>query len=330
MVDYTTFPKIELHLHLDCSLSYDVVKAIRPDISLEEYRSHYLFPSKCTDLADYLHRAYSGVRLMQSAKNIRLVILDLFQQLKSDNVIYAELRFAPLQHLEQDLDSETVVETARNAIREGSELTGVKASLILCTLRHFSKAQSMETVKLVKKHMDDIIVGFDIAADEAGHPIDNHIKAFDFANRENIPCTAHAGEAKGPESVWETLDHFHPSRIGHGVRSIEDPRLIQYLKDKNIHLEVCPVSNVIINIVDKIENHPIDSLFKQDVSLSINTDARALMNNDLASEYAILSKVFNWSKEDFLKCNLEAINHAFTDNETKDKLRQRIISAYRN
>lgn len=330
MVDYKSLPKIELHLHLDCSLSYEVVKTIRPGTSLEEYNSKYVFPSKCTDLADYIQRAYSGIALMQTTKNIRLVILDLFKQLKEDNVIYAELRFAPLQHLEQGLDARTVIETARDAIIEESTKTGIKCGLILCTLRHFSEAQSVETVELLREYLDDTVVAFDIAADEAGFPIDNHIKAFRIAKEYNIPCTAHAGEAKGPESVWETLKHFHPSRIGHGVRSIEDPELIRFLKNNNIHLEVCPVSNVIINIVDAFDQHPVDSLFRENVSLSINTDARALMNNDLTSEYRLLSNTFNWKMAEFMKCNLEAIKHAFTDNRTKAELRSRILKAYKN
>ena len=136
--------------------------------------------------------------------------------------------------------------------------------------------------------------------------------------------TAHAGEAKGAESVWETLKNFHPSRIGHGVRSTEDTNLMEFLKQENIHLEVCPTSNVQTNVVDKIKNHPVDKIYKSGVSMSINTDARTISNVDLRQEYETLEKYFNWEKEQFLKCNLEAIKHAFISSEKKAILVKKI------
>ena len=237
-MNYSGFPKIELHLHLDCSLSYEVVQLIDPSVTEEEYRRSFIAPAKCTDLADYISRAVKGVELMQTEEQLRLVTLDLFQQLKKDNVIYAEIRFAPLQHLQKGLTPANVVQAVNAAVAEGIRETGVEARIILCTLRHYSDAQSMETVRLVEQFRGTHVVGFDIAADEAGFPIDNHIAAFHYANEKGFPCTAHAGEAKGAESVWETLQHFHPQRIGHGVRSTEDENLLQFLKKKAIHLEV--------------------------------------------------------------------------------------------
>jgi adenosine deaminase len=206
--------------------------------------------------------------------------------------------------------------------------TGVEGRLILCTLRHYTEEQGMETVRLVEKFKGTNVVGFDIAGDEAGFPIDSHIKAFQYAREKNISCTAHAGEAKGPESVRETLRHFHPSRIGHGTRSAEDEELLDFLKEENIHLEVCPSSNIQVNVFDKIENHSSDKIYKRGVSMSINTDARAITPVTLASEYELLEKTFKWNKQHFLKCNLEAIEHSFTTAEVKEQLRKRIISAY--
>ena len=159
-------------------------------------------------------------------------------------------------------------------------------------------------------------------------PIDNHITAFQFAHEHRIHCTAHAGEAKGAESVWETLNHLHPSRIGHGVRSAEDEKLLDFLKEKNIHLEVCPTSNIQVNVFDTIENHPADKLYNHGVSMSINTDARTITPVTLTSEYDLLTKIFGWEKEHFLRCNLEAIEHAFCDDTIKDKLKEKIIAAY--
>ncbi len=328
-MDYSKFPKVELHLHLDCSLSYDVVKQINPAITYEEFRDSFVAPPKCTDLADYLTRAIKGFELMQTKEQLRLVVLDLFKQLKADNVIYAELRFAPLLHLQKGLTAAEVVETVNQAVTDGIKQTGVEAGIILCTLRHYTEEQSMETVNLANQYKGTNVIGFDIAGDEAGFPVINHIKAFEFANANSIHCTAHAGEAKGSASVWETLKHFHPSRIGHGVRSAEDNTLLAFLKKENIHVEVCPTSNIQTNVYDKIEDHAADKIYKAGVSMSINTDARTISDTTLADEYKTLEKVFNWDKEHFIKCNLEAIEHSFTTKEKKEKLKEKILTGYK-
>ena len=329
-MDLKDLPKIELHLHLDCSLSYDVVQLLSPDIDYEQYRESFVAPGKCTDLADYISRAATSIALMQTDEQLRLVTLDLFKQLKQDHIIYAEIRFAPLEHIQKGLSGQEVVTAVNTAVSEAMEIYMVKAGIILCTLRHYSEAQSIETVKLVDQNLGTHVVGFDIASDEAGFPIHNHVKAFSYAKEKGIPCTAHAGEAKGPESVWETLHHFHPSRIGHGVRSAEDPLLMEYLKKEDIHLEVCPTSNVQTNVIDNIENHPADKIYRSGISMSINTDARTITPVTLTDEYMTLVDLFGWEKAEFLRCNLEAIRHAFTSDETKKQLRREVITAYQD
>ncbi|MBL7745453.1 MAG: adenosine deaminase [Chitinophagaceae bacterium] len=321
-------PKIELHLHLDCSLSYKVVKQINPAISYEEYQASFVAPPKCTDLADYISRAVKGFELMQTKEQLRLVTLDLCEQLKMDNVIYAEIRFAPLLHIAKGLTPAEVVNAVNEAVMEGMKQYDTEVRIILCTLRHFTEEQSIETIHLVEQFRGTHVVGFDIAGDEAGFPIKNHEKAFRYAHEKNIPCTAHAGEAKGPESVKETLQHFHPSRIGHGTRSAEDERLLDLLRDRNIHLEVCPTSNIQTNVFDRIENHAADKIYRHGISMSINTDARTITPVTLASEYALLERVFKWDKDHFLKCNLEAIEHSFTSAEVKKHLHRKIMAAY--
>jgi len=327
-MNYENQPKIELHLHLDCSLSFDVVKQIKPSITLQEYQESFIAPAKCTDLADYIKRAVKGFELMQTKQQLRLVTFDLFKQLTADNVIYAEIRFAPLLHTLEGLSPEQVVETVNEAVDESIEEYGIHAGIILCTLRHFNEEQSMDTVNLVNKYKGTNVVGFDIAADEAGFPIDSHIKAFQFAKKNSIKCTAHAGEAKGPKSVWETVENFHPARIGHGVRSAEDEKLLSFLKEKKIHLEVCPTSNIQVNVFDKIENHTADKIYNFGVSMSINTDARTISNVTLAQEYELLQRIFNWNKHHFKKCNLEAIEHSFAEDNIKKVIKSQIEKAY--
>ena len=151
--------KCELHLHLDCSLSYDVVVKIDPSITKEDYLQNYIAPAKCTDLADFLTRAVKGIALMQTKEQLQLVVHDLFKQLAADNMLYAEIRFAPLQHTQKGLTPYEVVEATEQATAQAVKETGIEARLILCTLRHFTKEQSMETVKLVEQFKDCYVAG---------------------------------------------------------------------------------------------------------------------------------------------------------------------------
>lgn len=328
-MDFNHLPKVELHLHLDCSLSFDVVTKIDPTISLDDYRDKFIAPSKCTNLVDFLTRAPQGIRLMQSEDELQLVVRDLFTQLKNDNIIYAEIRFAPLLHVEHGLKTDDVVAIVNEATEKAIDVTGIETRVILCTLRHFSETQSLETVKLVHRFRGTKVVGFDIAADEAGFPIDEHISAFHYAHDHKIPCTAHAGEARGPDSMWETIENFRPLRIGHGVRSLEDPELIQYLKEKSIHLEVCPTCNVQIDIFERYQDHPIDTLYKLDLSVGINTDARTITNINLSEEYEKLHRAFGWTGEHFLRCNLNAIQSSFIPEKLKNSIADQLKIGYK-
>jgi adenosine deaminase len=327
-MEWHLLPKVELHLHLDCNLSYEVVSAIDPSVTKEGYLQDYIAPEKCIDLADFLQRAVKGFALMQTKEQLKLVVDDLFKQLVVDNVLYAEIRFAPLQHLQQGLTPYEVVAVTEEATAAAIKQTGIEARLILCTLRHFTEAQSLETIKLVEQFKNTYVAGFDIAADEAGFPIDAHISAFTYAKEKNIFCTAHAGEAKGAASVWETLQYFGPSRIGHGVRSFEDEKLITHLKEHKIHLEICPTCNVQINIYDTYQNHPIDKLYRSGVSLNINTDARTICNINLNREYKKLQKNFGWTMDDFYTTNVNALQAAFIPEAVKTILQAKLKAGY--
>jgi adenosine deaminase len=294
------------------------------EISREEYQQNFIAPANCSSLDEYLKCAQEPIAIMQTKEQLEMVTLDLFHQLQEDNVIYAEIRFAPLQHLEEDLTAEEVVSIVNEATIKGIKETGIEARIILCTLRHYTEEQSMETIKLVEQFRGTKVVGFDIAADET-LPIDNHIKAFEYANEQNIPCTAHAGEARGAESVREVLQNFYPSRIGHGVRSLEDDSLMDHLKENDIHLEVCPTSNVQTGIYELVAQHQVDDIYKRGNSMSINTDGRTISNVSLIEEYLSLNKHFDWQAEHFLKCNHYAIDAAFCNKETKEKIRAKLM-----
>ncbi len=328
-MDLRSLPKIELHLHLDCSLSFQAVSALAPSVSREEYQCEYIAPARCANLADFLSRAPKGFRLMQTEDALRLVAEDVFRQLIDDGVIYAEIRFAPLLHMERGLSSERVVSVVERSVDHLIRETGMQAGLILCTLRHFTEAQSLLTAELVEKFRGSRVVALDLAGDEAGFPLDPHVGAYRYAREHGLFRTAHAGEGLGPESVWETLHLLDPQRIGHGTRSIEDPKLVEHLCRKRIHLELCPSANVqIIPSIGSMEEHPIDRLYRAGVSLNVNSDSRMLTPTTLTTEYECLQRIFKWNERDLLRTNLMGLDAAFADDGVKQQPRKRFLEAF--
>jgi adenosine deaminase len=259
---------------------------------------------------------------MQTEDSLRQVTEDIFEQLRADGVIYAELRFAPLLHTYRGLTPEAVVEAVDRATEQCIQETGIEARLILCTLRHFDSEQSLLTAQLVKSFEGSQVVAIDIAGDEAGFPIEPHIPAYRFAIEHGLHRTAHAGEARGADSVWETLKAFEPTRIGHGVRSVEDPALLNHLRDKRIHLEVCPSSNVQTRTTASYAEHCVDQFYSAGISLGINTDARTITNVTLEQEYARLRQYFSWGDDELIACNCEALRAAFIN----DAMRARLLA----
>jgi adenosine deaminase len=317
-------PKIELHLHLDCAASYAAVARLRPEISLEQYRADFIAPAKCTNLVDFLLRPPRIVALMQDRRGLETIVDDLFDQLARDGVVYAEPRFAPHLHTEAGLEPAEVVEIVNAAVGRASADSGVGARLLLCTLRHYDAATSLEVAQLVEQFRGSLVVALDIAGDEAGYPLDAHLEAFRHAEVHGLRRTAHAGEAAGAASVWETLRRLRPERIGHGARSIEDPELVAHLVATGIHLEVCPSSNVQTNLCDTYADHPIAALHRSGVSLGVNTDGRAITDITLEREYDRLRSTFEWTDEDLMACNVAALEASFAPPDLQTQLRARL------
>src|SRR5438874_10662923 len=327
-MDFKSLPKVEIHLHLDCSLSYAVVSRLNPSITLEDYHNDFIAPAKCINLVQMLTRSANSIALLQTEEQLQLATFDVFEQLQQENVCYAELRFAPLLHTTKGLSAEEVVAIVDAAVASASQATGVEARIILCTLRHFTTEQSLQTVKLIERFKGTRVAALDIAGDEAGYPLEPHVPAFQFAARNGFPYTAHAGESVGAESVWETLRLLGTSRIGHGVHSIEDPALVEHLRKEHIHLELCPTSNYQTNAIDTYADHPIAKLYDAGLSISVNSDDRTLCNINLTREYEQLHAVFGWDETHFFQCNLNAICAAFLPEALKQRLKNQLREGY--
>ncbi len=329
-MNYLRFPKIELHLHLDCSLSYDAVRQITPDITRNQYNRDFIAPEKCLDLADFLKRAPSGFQLMQTESALRLVVGDLVRQLKQENVLLAEIRFAPLLHTQGSLSAHRVVEIVEDETRKQAADSGIKLGLILATVRRFSKQHSMRTAQLAVDFKGSSVVGFDIAGDEAGYPLAPHIPAFQWVKEHGIPITAHAGEARGPGSIRETLKHLSPDRLGHGIRCIEDPALMEQIRDEEIMLEVCPTCNIQTDIYPDYNSHPVNRLLESGIKLSINTDARTITNITLTEEYQKLADTFHWDSAVLFQTNISALDASFIPESEKSELRNTLQQQVRS
>ena len=298
--------KIELHVHLDCSMSYPVAVQIQPGLTEDEWRELLVAPGRCLNLADYLTRADRAVAMLQTEKALELITHDLFRLWKADGVTYGECRFAPLEHTSGGLTADRVLETVCNSFADCSRETGIGGGVIVCSLRHYSARKALESADLALGFQHRGVIGFDLAGDEAGFGLEPQIEAFRRVRLGGMPVTAHAGEACGAESIWEVLRYLEPTRIGHGVRCVEDSELMNVLRDNQIFLEICPTSNVQTGVVAKLEDHPVNRIYEHGIPLCINTDSRTTTPVSLSSEFALMRSVFGWTDLHFQRCGENA------------------------
>lgn len=318
-MNYNDIPKIELHVHLDGSVRIETLARLA-NISIEEAKKISVAPNKCLDLNDYLTRFDLPIKVMQTYDNIKLIAKELAEDLKRENVVYAEIRFAPQQHLKGSLALNQVVEAAL----EGLEEVNIKTKLLLSMMRNDSIEKNKEIIDLAKKYMGKV-VGVDLAGAEALYPTKNFKELFEYANLLEVPFTIHAGEADGINSIISALN-FGAKRIGHGIRCIEDEEVLKRLKEENVLLEICPTSNIQTNIVEDYCSHPFYELYKKGINVSINTDNRTVSNVSLTDEYCNLSNAFNLTLEDFININKNSLDYTFMTNEEKEEIKTILIN----
>lgn len=307
--------KIELHLHLDGSINIDYAnKLIGADVKDK------LIGTNSTSLKNYLEKFDLPGELLQSYDNIEEFSYLLGKDLEADDVIYAEVRFCPLFHIK-----EISVDRVILAILMGfKRVPNVKINLIFCMMRHFTYEENLEIIKLTKKYLGRGVCGIDLAGDEAGFKTSTFKDLFDIVKKEKIPFTIHSGEADGPESLKSAIE-FGAKRIGHGVRCVEDESILNLIKEKKIYLEVCPTSNLDTKVFNNIKEHSIKELVDNNILVTISTDNRTVSNTNLRNEYSILHDAFNFTDEDFIQFNLNAIDAAFISEDEKIQLRSKLL-----
>lgn len=308
-------PKVELHLHLDGAVSIDLASKLT-NISIEELKEKMIAKDKCHNLSEYLTKFDFPCSIMQTKENLTLISKDLVDRLAKQNVIYAEIRFAPMFHINNGLTYEEVVEAVLKGLQSN---LNIKTNLILCMMRGLPRENNLKTIEVAEKYLNKGVCCLDLAGAEDKYPIDDYLELFEIVKSKNIPFISHAGENGTAEEVRKAIN-IGARRIGHGIHAIESEEVLNLIKEKNILLEVCPTSNVQTNSIDKYENHPIEELYKLGIPLSINTDNSTVSNISLTEEYLKLFNYFNFTIEDYKKMNINAINHSFLTKEEKETL----------
>lgn len=321
---------IDLHLHFDGSLSISNARALAAleGVALpeddNELKVALTVSPDCKDLGEYLTKFAFPLSLLQSEAAIEQGMYTLCRELDGEDCIYAEIRFAPQLHLDKGLDQKKVVEAA---IR-GFKRSAIDGGLILCCMRgDDNSALNETTVEIAREYLGKGVVALDLAGNEAGFPTDSFASLFARARELQVPFTIHAGEADCAESVRSALA-MGASRIGHGVRSIEDPALVEILAKNHISLELCPISNIQTTVFDDISEYPIRQFLKAGVAVTVNSDNRSVSATTARQEMLLLKSTFALTDEEEKALLHSSVDAAFASEALKKKLHERVEESF--
>ena len=321
---------IDLHLHLDGSLSLVSVRRLAEIQNItvpesdDEVKRLLSVSADCRDLNEYLEKfAFPGT-LLQTREGLREAVRALAEELKAEGHIYAEIRFAPQKHCEKGLTQDAAV----SAALEGLALTDFPAQLILCCMRgDDNRAENLETVEVAAKYLGKGVCAVDLAGAEALFPTKNFADIFALAKKLGVPATIHAGEADGPESIRDAL-RFGAKRIGHGIRSAEDPALVKLLAETGVPLETCPTSNLNTVVVSDLKDYPFRKLLDAGVKLTVNTDNRSVSATDIKREFMRLTETFSLTRAEVKTLLRNAAEASFALETLKNTLKQKIEASF--
>ncbi|MGV9820413.1 adenosine deaminase [Nocardia xishanensis] len=327
-------PKALLHDHLDGGLRPATVLELAADCGYDDLPAtdEAALGDWFRDAADsgslerYLETFAHTVAVMQTPEGLRRVAKECAEDLAADGVVYAEVRFAPEQHLERGLSLDEVVEHTLAGFREGEAAAAeaghsIVVTCLLTAMRH--AARSREIAELAVRWRDRGVGGFDIAGAEAGFPPSRHLDAFEYMRANSAHFTIHAGEAFGLPSIHEALAFCGADRLGHGVRITDDIHapgaladaelglVANYVRDMRIPLELCPSSNVQTGAVPALDKHPFDLLARLRFRVTVNTDNRLMSDTTMSAEMLKLVETFGYGWSDLERFTINAMKSAF-------------------
>lgn len=329
--DYiVALPKAELHLHIEGTLEPELIfeLAQRNNVSLpydsvQSLRDAYAF----TDLQSFLDLYYAGASVLITEQDFYDMTMAYLKRAHADGVCHAEIMFDPQTHTERGIAIETVFAGIANAVRDMQRDTGLSGYLIMSFLRHLSEASAFETLEAalpLRQAYDDVWVAIGLDSAEMGNPPEKFARVFQRCKDLGFQLVAHAGEEGPAQYVSDALDLLHVQRIDHGVRSEEDPVLMQRLIDEQIPLTVCPLSNLKLCVVDDMAEHNLARFLRQGVLVTINADDPAYFGGYVADNYRAVAKSLKLSRSELAQLADNSIVASFLPIGRKAALRARI------
>ena len=319
-------PKAELHLHIEGSLEPELMFAMAKKNgvkikykNVEELRAAYDF----NNLQEFLDLYYAGADVLLTEEDFYNLTMAYLKKAHEDNVMHTEIFFDPQTHTVRGVAFESVVNGIVRALDDGEKQMGISSHLIMCFLRHLDEKSAMETLDFALDHKDKIIaVGLD--SSELGNPPNKFANVFKRAQKEGFLTVAHAGE-EGPASyVWEALDLLNVMRIDHGVRSIDDKKLMAELAKRQIPLTVCPLSNVKLKVVSDLKYHPLKKMLDKNLMVTINSDDPSYFGGYVNQNYLEVARALNLTKDDILTLAKNSFQSSFLSDTEKQRFMKQL------
>lgn len=330
-MNYRALPKIDLHRHLDGSVRVSTIRDLAlagghplPTRNLRKLAPYCQVSPDCRSLTDFLKKFFFFYDFLKTPDAVERIAYEICEDAARDNVVYLETRFAPVLQATDKFPMAEVVERAVRGIERGQKKFGITARIILCCYRSESPDSSVETVHLAHRFRGRGVVGVDMAGDEALYPAAPHFPAFELARKFRLPVTIHAGEACGAEKVREAVERMGAVRIGHGIHSVDDARVMDLLRDRNITLEICPTSNVQICVAESLERHPLKQLVDAGIGITVNSDDPGVSAITLSHEYRMAVRRCGLTPGQMAAAVRRAVDAAFCDDAVKNRLRRTI------
>ena len=330
-MNFENLPKIELHCHLDGSVRPSTIIDLAnknnidiPSKDLEEIKSMMVAPKDCKSLDEYLKRFKLPGLIMQDKESLDRIAFELMEDAFNENVVYMEIRFAPLLHINKGLNTKEVIESVLNGIKRAEEKYDIKGNLILSCMRTMDVESSYDVIEAGKEFLNKGVVAIDLCSSENERFSKKFEEPIALARKYGYRVTIHAGETGIGENVLEAVEILKAERIGHGVFIKDCKKAYDVVKQNNVTLEMCPTSNLQTKAIKDIVNYPLKDFHKDGIKVSLNTDNRTVSDIDLSNEYDIILNGFNMNERDYKIIYLNSVEACFADENTKNKLRDYI------
>lgn len=320
--------KIDLHCHLDGSLSIETIRKLAHNIQRrlpaeELLLSRMQVQDGCADLGEYLSCFDIPLPFLCTEQNFKDAVIGVLRDASRENVVYMEIRFSPLMSAGCGLPYERMIEGAISGLQEGREKYGVMGNLILCGMRHMPVEENIKMLRIGREFLKEGVCGVDVAGDEAAFPILGQREFLEEAKRLNMPFTIHAGECGSPESVRDAIA-LGAKRIGHGIAAWKDEALMEACREKQIALELCPISNLQTKAVASKEEYPFERFRKKGLKLTVNTDNRMVSGTSLTREFEWLHGEYQITRADAEELTKNALEASFAEDDMKQKIWNRL------